>query len=61
MFAISFDMAVSELEKHYGHPYNRAYYEIKQVLRKNGFSWIQGSTYMSSSEDMSHVVKAVMD
>lgn len=41
MFAISFDMTISELERHYGTPYNRAYFEIKEVLRKNGFNWIQ--------------------
>lgn len=41
MFAISFDMTVSDLEAHYGKPYNRAYYEIKESLRKNDFNWIQ--------------------
>lgn len=61
MFAISFDMAVSELEKHYGKPYNRAYFEIKEVLKKNGFNWIQGSTYLSDSDDMGNVVKSIMD
>ena len=34
MFAISFDMTVSSLEEHYGKPYNRAYYEIKECLKK---------------------------
>lgn len=34
MFAISFDMSISDLEKHYGKPYNRAYFEIKEVLKK---------------------------
>jgi virulence-associated protein VapD len=29
MFAISFDMSISELEANYGTPYNRAYFEIK--------------------------------
>ena len=37
MFAISFDMSVSDLEKHYGKPYNRAYFEIKDLMRKNSF------------------------
>lgn len=40
MFAISFDMSISDLEQHYGKPYNRAYFEIKEVLKKNGFDWI---------------------
>ena len=38
-------MTVSSLEEHYGKPYNRAYYEIKECLKKNGFEWIQGSTH----------------
>lgn len=61
MFAISFDMVISSLEIYYGKPYNRAYFEIKEILKKNGFSWIQGSTYLSESDDMGHVVKAIMD
>ena len=38
MFAISFDMSISKLEEHYGTPYNRAYYEIKESLKKNDFN-----------------------
>lgn len=61
MFAISFDMVISDLEKHYGQPYNRAYFEIKEILKRNSFNWIQGSTYLSESDDMGNVVKAIMD
>ena len=28
MFAISFDMVISDLKNYYGDPYNRAYFEI---------------------------------
>jgi virulence-associated protein VapD len=59
MFAISFDMSISELEEHYGIPYNRAYFEIKEILKKNGFEWIQGSTYLTQSEDLSNLFKAI--
>ena len=34
MFAIAFDMVIADLEKHYGQPYNNAYFEIGKVLRK---------------------------
>jgi virulence-associated protein VapD len=61
MFAISFDMTISELKAHYGDPYNNAYYEIGKILEKDGFTWIQGSTYLTTSDDMSNVVKAIMD
>jgi len=33
MFAVSFDLVISDLKTHYGNPYNRAYFEIK-VLQK---------------------------
>ena len=60
MFAISFDMVISDLKKHYGEPYNNAYFEIKEVLRRNGFNWVQGSTYLTGSDDLGNVIKAIM-
>ena len=54
-------MMVSQLEKHYGKPYNNAYYEIKELLRKDGFEWVQGSTYMTRDNNLGSLVKAVMD
>ena len=34
MFAIAFDLIVTDLKKEYGGPYNAAYYEIKEELKK---------------------------
>ena len=34
MFAIAFDMVVSDLKKNYGEPYNNAYFAIEVILRK---------------------------
>ena len=59
MFAISFDMSVSDLEKHFGKPYNRAYFEIKDLMRKNSFDWIQGSTYLTQSDDLGNLFRAI--
>ncbi|MDR2622356.1 MAG: virulence protein [Dysgonamonadaceae bacterium] len=61
MFAIAFDMIISDLEKYYGIPYHKAYYEIREILKKHSFEWIQGSTYMTASNDMSVVFNAIMD
>lgn len=47
-YAICFDMNVKLLEQFYGTPYNPAYDEIRTLLRKNGFFWIQGSTYVTN-------------
>lgn len=33
MYALSFDMTIAELQKHYGKNYNRAYFEIKNILK----------------------------
>ena len=43
MFAIAFDMVVSDLRKNYGEPYNNAYFEIRLTLRKYYFFNNQGS------------------
>jgi len=59
MFAISFDLVISDLKIHYGEPYNRAYFEIKILLQKHDFEWIQGSTYLTQSEDLGTLYKAI--
>lgn len=61
MFALSFDMVVSDLEIHYGKPYNKAYYDIKKIMLANGFEWIQGSTYLAKTDDLGVVFKALME
>jgi virulence-associated protein VapD len=60
MFAISFDMNISDLKIHYGIPYNRAYFEIKVLMKKHRFEWIQGSVYLTQSDDLGDVFKAIM-
>lgn len=59
MFALSFDMVVSDLKQYYGEPYNKAYYEIKSLLKDNGFTWVQGSTYLTQSDDLSNMFAAI--
>ena len=59
MFAIAFDMLISDLKEHYGEPYNNAYFEIGKILRQYEFYNTQGSLYLSSSEDMGNLYKAM--
>lgn len=61
MYLLCFDLNVSELKKHYGEPYNKAYFDIKKLLVKLGFEWIQGSSYILNSDDMSQLLLAVME
>ena len=58
---MSFDMVISDLKQHYGEPYNNAYFEIKELLKKNGFDWVQGSTYMTENDDLAALVKTIME
>ncbi len=59
MYAIAFDMIVDNLKKHYGDPYNNAYYEIEQVLKAQGFdNHTQGSLYLASP-DLPNPLRAV--
>ena len=59
MFAITFDMDIADLEHNYGVPYNPAYYEIRKVMKRNGFFWLQGSVYMTNSSDFSSMLSAM--
>lgn len=61
MYALSFDMYVSNLKVYYGMHYHNAYYEIKKLLLKDGFEWIQGSTYMTRIDSLVNLTKAIMD
>jgi virulence-associated protein VapD len=59
MYAIAFDMVVSDLKEHYKEPYNNAYFEIKTVLRKYEFYNTQGSVYLTKKNDMANLYKAI--
>ena len=60
MFAIAFDMVVSDLKKYYGEPYNNAYYEISLVLEKSDFYNTQGSVYLSTNNNMANLLTAII-
>ena len=53
-------MVISDLQKYYGEPYNKAYFEIKELLTASGFEWVQGSTYLTKADDLTAIVKTVM-
>lgn len=62
MYAVAFDFEISKLKEHY-HPihYRRAYYEIKELLYDYGFTWIQGSTYITNNEDLANITFLMTD
>jgi len=61
MYAISFDMEISKLKKHFGDPYNPAYNEIMKVMDEIGFKWVQGSLYITKEQNnnLTYVYKAI--
>ena len=59
MYAIAFDMSISDLKESFGEPYNNAYFEIKKVLRKYSFYNTQGSVYLTEKNDMANLYKAI--
>lgn len=61
MYALSFDMNIAELKEHYGEIYNNAYYEIRKLLISDGFEWIQGSTYLTRSDNLINLTKAIIE
>jgi len=61
MFAISFDLTISKLQESYGVPYNRAYFDIKELLKRHGFCWIQGSTYLAEDANLGNLYQAMND
>ncbi len=50
VYAIAFDMDIESLKNNYGDPYNNAYYEIRRILQKHGFTWQQGSVYFGGEQ-----------
>ena len=61
MYALSFDMSIADLKEHYGEIYNNAYYEIRKLLVEDGFEWIQGSTYLTRSDNLINLTRAIID
>ncbi len=61
MYALSFDMGITDLKEYYGEIYNNAYYEIRKILIKDGFEWIQGSTYLTRSDNLINLTRAIID
>jgi len=59
MFAIAFDMSVTNLRKYYGEPYNNAYFEINKLLRTCDFYNTQGSVYLTENGNLTNLFKAI--
>ena len=54
MYAVAFDLVVADTEKHHPKGVTLAYTEIGAALGEYGFRRVQGSLYVSDSEDMAN-------
>ncbi len=55
MFAIAFDLTVAEADSHHAKGYKGAYTDIRRTVGKHGFKWVQGSVYMSESDNLADI------
>ena len=60
MFAIAFDLVVADTAQHHPKSVSQAYIDIGNVLRQWGFRRIQGSVYVTDTEDMARLFQAIM-
>jgi virulence-associated protein VapD len=59
MFAIAFDMVVADLAKLHPKGIASAYSDIARTLMPFGFERIQGSVYLSQSDDLANLFDAI--
>jgi virulence-associated protein VapD len=63
MYAVAFDLDTESLAQNYGSPsFNNAYADIRKILTRHGFKWMQGSVYFGdTSVNAVTCVLAAMD
>lgn len=60
MYALAFDLIVVKTNKYHPKGVSQAYSDIADVLSNFGFTWVQGSLYVNSNEDMSNLFEAIL-
>ncbi|MEK7157376.1 MAG: virulence factor [Patescibacteria group bacterium] len=60
MFAVTFDLVVVETNKRHPKGVTQAYNDIAGTLKQFGFERIQGSVYVTKSEDMANLFQAII-
>ena len=58
MYAVAFDLVVSDTELHHPKGVSQAYTEIGSVLAEHDFRRVQGSLYVTDNEDMANLFLA---
>ena len=59
MFAVAFDLSISLARKNHPKGVPQAYAEIGKLLAGFGFTWAQGSVYLTENEDLVNLMLAM--
>ncbi|MBA1159431.1 virulence factor [Microvirga mediterraneensis] len=59
MFAIAFDLVVADTANNHPKGVSQAYTDIANTLSGFGFNRVQGSLYVSNSEDLANLFSAI--
>jgi virulence-associated protein VapD len=59
MYAVAFDLVVTDTEKYHPKGVAQAYTEIGAVLAEHGFCRVQGSLYVNDNENMANLFLAI--
>jgi len=60
MFAVAFDLVVRDTQRLHPKGISQAYSDIGATLHSYGFSWAQGSVYLTQSDDLANLFSAIM-
>ena len=59
MYAVAFDLVVSDTDRNHPKGVSQAYADIGTILAKYGFHRVQGSLYVTENEDMGRLFMAI--
>jgi virulence-associated protein VapD len=60
MFAIAFDLKLSDAERHHPKGALQAYRDIRKILKKFRFERVQGSVYVTENHDLVNLTRAML-
>jgi virulence-associated protein VapD len=60
MFAIAFDLVVTEAERLHPKGFAQAYANVRKTLSQFGFERVQGSAYVTQNENMANLFSALI-
>ena len=59
MYAVAFDLTIADAEKYHPSGTSQAYSDIGAVLARHGFRRVQGSLYVTDTENMATLFSAI--